>query len=150
MPSSPDSFTTWVWPGPSWRWTMASRVGPPPHVDQIWSELDLLHEDLSSIMAELWELPNELRLHVSHHHQVLVHGVPDATAAVVCLAEDLANQLGWSVQAQPSTGAVVLTVDCSMGGVVDRSREVLGLNDNAYDKLFQECKETLEQLAASA
>jgi len=79
---------------------LSDRKGPrqkPPDLIAIWPAVDRVHQRAAELMAEHWQLPAELKLVLSAHHQVIIAGHPHPLAATVCLAEDLAHELGRGV-----------------------------------------------------
>ncbi len=79
---------------------LSDRKGPrakPPDLIAIWPAVDRVHERAAELMAEHWELPEELRTVLAAHHQVILKGEPHPLAATVCLADDLAHGLGFGV-----------------------------------------------------
>ena len=69
----------------------------PPDLIAIWPALDEVHQHAASLMAEQWGLAIDLKLPMSHHHQVLIEGHAHPLAATVALADDLAHEFGWGV-----------------------------------------------------
>jgi HD-like signal output (HDOD) protein len=55
-----------------------------------------VHEELSGLVARLWNLPVDLQLAIEQHHHLGKTGEPHPLAAVVLIAEHLALSLGAS------------------------------------------------------
>lgn len=66
--------------------------GAPP-LNQIWTDIDRLHEQASLLLCRQWGLPDEVTEVVGHHHH-LHTGKFARLAAVVRLADHLAQRFG--------------------------------------------------------
>jgi len=118
------------------------RAAPP--IDVLWPTLDGLHARMSSLMTRLWTLPPEVQLAVENHHHVEVEQFDHPLACIVCVAEDLANQLGWSVQVPPDDGA--LTIDVTHERWLKQAHETLGIGEAEQEQIRQEAEEAVQQL----
>ncbi len=72
----------------------ADPVPKRPTVDQIWSSLPWIHEDLSGQIVKLWKLPPEVQLVVGQHHRIHSGGFAHPAIAALRIAEGLAEELG--------------------------------------------------------
>ena len=91
----------------------------------IWPAVDRVHQRAAELMASHWGLPAEIKMVLSAHHQVIIQGHPHPLAATVCLADEVAHEVGFGVI--PKADAVVnqmseLEKDCVRSHTsVDRS-----------------------------
>jgi len=67
---------------------------PPPDLIAIWPAVHRMHAEASAQMAKLWGLPPDVQLVLKSHHCVLVDGYPHPLAATICLADEIAHELG--------------------------------------------------------
>lgn len=70
------------------------RGKKPPEFMYVWPAIEQVHEQASDWLVGFWELPNFVKTVVANHHSFTVKGEPHPMAAVVCLADALATQLG--------------------------------------------------------
>jgi HD-like signal output (HDOD) protein len=59
-----------------------------------------MHEQASLKFGELWQLPADVRLVIGHHHSLVVGGMVHPLAAVVCIADSLAADLGRGIESE--------------------------------------------------
>jgi HD-like signal output (HDOD) protein len=76
----------------------ASRRRRPVDIATIQGDLRDFHEEAGAIVARLWNFPLELRFVIGHHHDPDVEGYDDPLAAVVCLGQQIAMELGAGVE----------------------------------------------------
>lgn len=74
--------------------TIGETVKRPPPFKTIWPAVDAAHEFASGRLGILWQLPEEVTDVIAHHHNFVVDGHPNPVGAVVCLADQLAIDLG--------------------------------------------------------
>ena len=119
-----------------------------PDLERMWPAIDEVHEELSSTMTQLWKLPPKISTPIRHHHYIVIKGYPDPMAAVVCVAEHLANKLGWGVVPWDESPDGPAAVDTSSQKTLDRAFETLELSPNAQDRLLEDAEYTVHALAA--
>jgi putative nucleotidyltransferase with HDIG domain len=131
----------------------ATRGRKPPEVSVIWPAVDRCHEQAAAAMAKLWKLPQEIPQVLGVHHDVRVGGKPHPLAAAICLADELANELGLSIvppeDAQGLSPSLRMLAshtqaDRSQPKTIERAREALRLDAAALAALRAEA----ERLAA--
>jgi HD-like signal output (HDOD) protein len=105
---------------------MLAEPGPAPPLDEIGDDLDAIHEEASGIVATLWKLPSDLQIVIAHHHAPTIGGYDHPAVAVVCLAEFMANDLGFGLPAP---------LDRASAGVFARSMSAIGLDDAQFRAL---------------
>ncbi len=110
------------------------KDNPNGTFEQLWPSIHAVHAQFALHIAVLWNLPQELRLVLSHH---LAFGVTDPVhplAAVTYLAEHLAVQLGAAF------------ADENEGLFVSKATNALRITDVQFQHLKQVAKETVAQL----
>ena len=97
-------------------------------------------------MIELWELPEDIRLAVLAHHDVSVQGIDYPLAAIVCLADALATELGKpfapTTNQNESEEALVeralaegCAIDESALAVIERAKQCLEITEEALQEI---------------
>ncbi len=114
--------------------------------EEVYVELDLLHTDLSSEMLQQWGLPTQLQNMSVHHHMPNLDGSPVPLSAIVCVAEELSNQLGYSVLGVEMTAGDDQGFDCSMHGAVERSWDRLAIPPDGRTAIRDELSEVVARL----
>ena len=102
----------------------------PPDLISIWPAVDRVHCRAGELMAKHWELPPDIALAISAHHQVLLGGQPHPLAATVALANEIGHQLGAGVI--PKEGA-------KLEALTDIERDCL----RSYTKIDRSSPQTL-------
>lgn len=127
----------------------AKRRRKPPEVSVIWPAVDRCHEEAGASMASLWKLPQEIPQVLGVHHDVRVGSKPHPLAAAVCLADELANEIGLSIVPPEDTRGLSPSLcmlashtqaDRSPPKTVERARETLGLDAAAWSELRAEAE----------
>ncbi len=121
-------------------------VQPVPRLDEVRFDLDLLHEELSGTMIEHWGLSGSIRVAAMYHHRLLVDGRPDPLAAVVAVAEDLANELGWSVDEREQVELDRPVLDDTVPGVVGHAWDVLGLSGRDEVVIREKVEQAIDRI----
>ncbi|MHA7839555.1 MAG: HDOD domain-containing protein [bacterium] len=133
------------------------RRKTPPDLISIWPAVDRVHQRAGEIMARHWELPMDLRLAISAHHQVMMEGHAHPLAATVATANELAHLLGAGVIPKADDALAALTEeerDCIRAHTsVDRSgpetlrnaRAALGLDEPTLALIQRESVAWMEQ-----
>ncbi len=113
----------------------------PPDPIAIWPAVHRVHERAGELMAEHWQLPADLKLCISNHHQVLIQGHAHPLAATACVADDMAHDLGFGVIPKEGEAVEAMTelerdcvsahtgVDRSGAKTLEQAREALQLDD---------------------
>lgn len=104
----------------------------PPPIDEVWPELLRIHTQVGRHLARSWELPDGLARVLLRHHDP-----EDATSAVVCVADYLAERVGAGVEAAPRELAEPAAA-CAL----------LGLDAAALDPLLEAGHEIVARLDA--
>ena len=134
----------------------------PPDLIAIWPALHRVHERAAELMAEQWSLPAEIKCVIASHHQVLIGGHAHPISATVCLADDLAHELGYGVIPRDDDLREELTelevaciqshsaVDRSGPKTLETSRQALQLAEGQLELIRGEGEELAGQLLAEA
>lgn len=70
----------------------SEMITPPPDPTVLAGVVSHKHEEVSALVARLWQLPVDLQTVLAHHHAVLVDRIPHPVAAVVAVAEQFATR----------------------------------------------------------
>jgi putative nucleotidyltransferase with HDIG domain len=130
----------------------SERGKAAPDLLVLWPAIDAAHARAGARMVTLWKLPDEIATIVAAHHQVSLDGVEHPMAATVCLAEELAVELGLGFVPPPDekglnedlvrSGLVAHgRIDRSDLSRVHRAREVLKIDDAVVAKVLTEARE---------
>jgi len=116
-----------------------------PPLEQLWTDVDALHERASGILARLWGLPAPIREVVGHHHH-LHTGEVSKVAAAICVADRLIRGFGADVVGPRDREGSPIAAD----GVSDFDFEVargeLALNDSKLDEVQAEAEQLVPQI----
>ncbi len=114
---------------------------------ELWPEIDSMHEQASKAVTKLWGLSGELSLLVaSHHHEHT--GNSARVAAVINIADFLSTRFDAHIVGPPGPDGVPLPA-CTISSVsVEDSRTLLGLKDDAFDRIEAEARPILLEVLA--
>ncbi|MFQ5697969.1 MAG: HDOD domain-containing protein [Myxococcota bacterium] len=122
----------------------------PPDLTAIWPALDRAHAPAGDRIAELWGLPQEIRMVIGAHHQVMIQGFPHPLAATVCLADDLAHALGVGLLPEKADEELSLeraclqslvAIDASGESTLAAAREALALDERKLELIRSDAEE---------
>jgi HD-like signal output (HDOD) protein len=65
-----------------------------PPLELVWPAVKDMHQEASELLVRAWELPEDVRLIVGHHHHLRIGGKVHPVVATVALADSLASELG--------------------------------------------------------
>lgn len=122
---------------------------PVPRLADVWIAIDAIHPELSGVMVELWGLPGELVEAVRGHRELAARETVPPLAAMACVAEHLANRLGWSVHSLTGTTPERIGLDLVQPGDLDRALDVLSLSPDHLASLENAGNVVLRQLASA-
>lgn len=135
-----------------------SRRKPPPDLVAIWPAVDRVHAEAATLMAKLWGLPMEIQLVLGAHHRVMIDGFAHPLAATVCLAEDVAHELGCGLvpgDGGAAGGAAALEHAClqshtrtdrSSPKSLEQARTALRITDEQMELIYQDSRKLQEKL----
>ena len=118
----------------------------PPLLEDAALEIDQVHCRLSELMVRLWQLPDPIPVAVRFHHSAETPGGPDRTAAVIGLAEDLANRLDWTFAEPGLAEHLGQKLDMSDDETILAALHTLGLDTEDATVMLTELDETVERL----
>jgi len=125
----------------------ASREGQdPPPLASIRDDLDLVHEELSGILVDLWSIPGDVTTAVRHHHNYVVDGEFHPIAGAVCLAEEMANRIGFTVDMEDGWSTLFRPLDATHPQAVNRCLELLDLDKDDEARILAEVEDAVERL----
>lgn len=105
-----------------------------PSFDDIWPAVASVHERTGGILASAWNFPSDVTFVIEKHHEFLVAGQLHPLAAVVCLADWAAGELGFgfATEQDDQAGSAVL--------------DALGLGPTQAQALLEKASRTLERV----
>ncbi len=114
-----------------------------PPIEDIWGAVEHVHASAGARMAELWELPEQVREVIELHGTIGKRGQENKMASVVCVANALAISAGHSLldggqRPEALLGAITLTPDGAAKGVFQRACLTLGFSKSSYEALQAE------------
>ena len=138
----------------------AQRGEQPPELATLWPAIHNAHPLAGARMIELWELPDEIKLAVSAHHHVCVEGFDHPLAAVVCLAETLAMEVGMAFvpptsedSGKPGLVEATLIESCRIdeqdASTIERAKKALQLGASEYEQIRTAARNWAENHNAS-
>lgn len=125
---------------------LAEAGNPPPPLTMLMTAIDAVHERAGESMAGIWKLAPEIGGAIRYHHQYdpdVAH-VP-VLSAVICVAEDLAEQNGYGVSTPSLAGSRNIKFDVQAPQRLEHALKRLRLNNKPED-LASRGKELAEQL----
>ena len=115
-----------------------AKPKPPPPVDEVWPAVIAIHEQASNLMASHWELPPDVCLVLEAHHRLTVEGHIHPMAAALALANEMAESMGFGLNAEP-------TLDASRKLELT---QVLALTDAQFALIANDAETVKEHVAA--
>ena len=134
----------------------------PPDLLVAWPAVERVHARAAEIMARHWQLPAEIRLALTLHHQVLSDGHPHPLAATIAVANELAHEGGMGLvpaaveedATSPDDAGVESDWMSAHSGVdrtgektLARAREALGIDSRVQALIEAEAKVVIEKQA---
>jgi len=116
-----------------------------PPLLQLWSEIDVMHEQASRLITKMWNLPVELQEFVGHHHH-LHTGETSRVAAAVHIADRLSERFGASVVGPVDDQGNLLAGDAVDDFDLEVSRSELNLSDEAMERINDEAEATVPDI----
>lgn len=125
---------------------LAEAGSPPPPLTMLMTAIDAVHERAGEAMASIWRLAPEIGGAIRYHHQyeLDVQHV-SVLSAVICVAEELAEQNGYGVSAPSSVGSRGVRFDVQAPFRLEHALKRLRLQ-NKLEDLASRGKELAEQL----
>ncbi|MET0793868.1 MAG: HDOD domain-containing protein [Polyangiaceae bacterium] len=121
------------------------KEAAPPSLLELWPEIDALHEQASKVVTKLWGLSNELSLIVANHHHEHT-GTSVRVAAVVNIADYLSERFDANITGPLGADGVPLPACAISPHSVEDSRTLLGLREDAFDRITAEAAPVLAEV----
>jgi HD-like signal output (HDOD) protein len=102
-----------------------------PPLKHFWPVICDMHEVASARLAQIWQLPPDIGVIIGHHHSLFWKGAIHPHAAVVCVAESIATELGHPFESE---------ID---GDQVLKAQAALQLTDAALDRVRRSAERML-------
>jgi HD-like signal output (HDOD) protein len=78
---------------------VAENEKNPPDIKTLFAAIDKMHAEAASTMAKLWNLSPEIVAVIGHHHDLSLDKKPvSVLVPVLCVAEHLADEFGFSIE----------------------------------------------------
>jgi HD-like signal output (HDOD) protein len=129
----------------------------PPDLIAIWPAVDRVHQRAAELMADHWKLPADLKMAIGSHHQVMIQGSAHLLSATVCLAEDVAHQIGFGVIPKADDRVQAMTslekdcvrshtsADRSSPKTLEHAREALNLGDQQMELIHADANKLVSE-----
>lgn len=79
----------------------------PPDPKTLFAAIDTMHVEAGEAMARLWGLSQEISTVIGHHHHLDKQRKPASVLVpVLCVAEHLADELGFAIEPRPENGVM--------------------------------------------
>jgi HD-like signal output (HDOD) protein len=124
---------------------LRKKEASPPPLLELWPEIDALHEQASKAVTKLWGLSSELSLIVANHHHEHT-GTSVRVAAVVNIADYLSERFDANITGPVGADGVPLPACAISPNSVEDSRTLLGLRDDALDRITAEAAPVLQEV----
>jgi HD-like signal output (HDOD) protein len=116
-----------------------------PPLQQLWADVDALHERASGILTTLWGLPASISDVVGHHHHFQT-GEFSRVAAAICVADRLSFAFGADVVGPADEQGIAISADGVSEIDFEIARTELGLNEAKLDELQSEAEQLVPQI----
>ncbi len=109
----------------------AGDHGSLPPLTQFWPVIRDMHEVASARLAQIWQLPPDVGIIIGHHHSLLWHEAIHPHAAIVCIADSIATELGHPFESELD------------GDQFSRAQAALQLTDADLDRVRRSAERVL-------
>lgn len=116
-----------------------------PPLEQLWPEVDALHERASGTLANLWGLPAAMSEVVGHHHH-LHTGEFSKVAAAICIADRLSRSFGADVVGPVDAHGVPIAGDAVSDLDFEIARGELAISDPKLEEIQAEAEQLVPQI----
>lgn len=122
-----------------------SEGAASPPLEQLWTDVDALHERASGILARLWGLPDSMAEVVGHHHH-LHTGEFSKVAAAICVADRLSRSFGADVVGPADDQGIAIAADAVSDMDFEIARAELGIGEQKLDEIQAEAEQLVPQI----
>jgi HD-like signal output (HDOD) protein len=116
-----------------------------PPLEQLWADVDALHERASGVLARLWGLPPVMAEVVGHHHH-LHTGEFSKVAAAICIADRLSRSFGADVVGAVDAQGIAIAADAVSDLDFEIARGELGIDEHGLDQVQAEAEQLVPQI----
>lgn len=116
-----------------------------PPLEQLWTDVDALHERASGILARLWGLPDAIVEVVGHHHH-LHTGEFSKVAAAICIADRLSRSFGADVVGPADAQGIAIAADIVSDLDFDMALGELRISEQKLDEVQTEAEQLVPQI----
>jgi HD-like signal output (HDOD) protein len=116
-----------------------------PPLEQLWTDVDALHERASGILARLWGLPSAMAEVVGHHHH-LHTGEFSKVAAAICIADRVSRSFGADVVGPADNQGIAIAGDAVSDLDFEIARGELGIVEAKLDQIQAEAEQLVPQI----
>ena len=109
-------------------------------MNDVWPVVEELHEGLGQRLMTLWQMPVEVAMVIGNHHQLEIGGVVHPLAAIVLVAEHVADGLGFG---GPTALVPAGTETLRKAQQLQKARAALGFDDARWRAVYKTVSEAL-------
>jgi putative nucleotidyltransferase with HDIG domain len=119
----------------------------PPEPKTLFAAIDKMHVEAGAAMAKLWGLSQEICTVIGHHHHVDRQRKPASVLVpVLCVAEHLADELGFGIEIKPEDGILRRDrIDANLDGRFETAVGMLKL-ENKLDAIREAAAEAGQRI----
>ena len=130
-----------------------------PDLSILWPAIDAAHAEAGTMMAKIWDLPPEIPMVLDAHHRVEIEGYPHPMGATICIADQVAGELGYGFvpsdeaddEKDDLAGLTTHPGTDATGPVpIERAREALALTDATLELIRDEASSQLTELGGES
>jgi HD-like signal output (HDOD) protein len=118
------------------------KIPGNPTLEELWTDMDSMHEQSSKLITKFWRLPLEVTLVVGNHHQ-LHTGDTARVAAAVTIADALTPRLDAEILGPSGTEGVHQPADAVSTEAFGDAVTLLSLDDATLERIVDEGKASL-------
>lgn len=116
-----------------------------PPLEQLWAEVDALHERASGVLVKLWDLPPAMAEVVGHHHH-LHTGEFSKVAAAICIADRLSHTFGADVVGPANADGAAMPADAVSDLDFEIARGELNLSEAKLNEVQAEAEQLVPHI----
>ena len=122
----------------------------PPDPQTLFAAIDTMHVEAGDAMARLWGLSHDISTVIGHHHQLDRRRKPASILVpVLCVAEQLADELGFGIEPNPEDGINLRDrIDANLEGRFDTAVSMLKI-ETKLDAIRESAAEAGQRIRGS-
>jgi HD-like signal output (HDOD) protein len=119
----------------------------PPEPKTLFAAIDKMHTEAGEAMAKLWNLSPEICTVIGRHHDLDRERKPASVLVpVLCVAEQLGDELGFAIEPTPNDGIIRKDrIDANLDGRFEHAVHLLRL-DAKLDSIRELVKEAADKM----